>query len=91
MIDITEKITLKKVDMFNLLKKYKFVVSKLLLVHIFEKYHESFDKKIKIPVNKSIESFLLNEFINIYKGIFSPSNVFDVTLLSISNPPILKR
>ena len=65
-----EKITISNEEIFSLLKKNKFVVSKLLLGKIFEKHQKDMGKKLKLPVNKKVESLIINQFINVYKGSF---------------------
>ena len=59
-----EKITIKlqKEEIFSLLEKNKFVLSKSLLNEVLKSYSE-------INLDKTTENSVFNHFINIYKGI----------------------
>ena len=58
-----ENISIKKFDVFNLIKKHKFVIGKFLLKDVFE------NSENKFLFNKSIENSILKQFNNIKKGI----------------------
>jgi hypothetical protein len=59
-----ENISIQKIDVFNLIKRHKFVIGKFLLKDVFE------NSKNKYSFNKSIENSILKQFNNIKKGIF---------------------
>jgi hypothetical protein len=59
-----ENISIQKIDVFNLIKRHKFVIGKFLLKDVFE------NSKNKYLFNKSIENSILKQFNNIKKGIF---------------------
>ncbi len=57
-----ENISIKKFDVFNLIKRHKFVIGKHLLKDIFEKSNNKF------VFNKSIESTILKQINSIKRG-----------------------
>jgi hypothetical protein len=65
-----EILTIESEEIFFLLKKNKFLLSKFILSEFLEKKCEMNGRKLKIPINKTIETLVFNQFIKIYKGIF---------------------
>ena len=67
-----EKITikLKKEEIFSLLEKNKFILSKSLLSDILKSYSEIHNQNSIIKLDKKKQNYVFNHFINIYKGIY---------------------
>jgi hypothetical protein len=63
-----ENFVIKKIDVFRLLRKNKYVLSKALVHDILLGYQEENIKKFKFPISKTLERSILDQIGYINKG-----------------------